>query len=145
MVRWKAKQATRKSACVGIAQCQRLWLGGEKITYGWAGDLVDAQVGWESKPALVKHDARRYLPALVQRDANAMVRWKAKQATRKSACVGIAQCQRLWLGGEQIKKHRKVECFGFARCQTVWLGGKEGTQTPPNACSGKQDRLQVQT
>ena len=92
VIRWKAKQATRKSACVGIAQCQRLWLGGEKITYGWAGDLVDAQVGWESKPALVKHDARRY-------------GWAgAKQANSQVCLLWYNATQTLWFGGKQSRQ-----------------------------------------
>ena len=42
--------------------------------------------------------------------------------TGKSACVGMAQCQRLWLGGEESRQTGKVVCFGFSAVPDGMVG-----------------------
>ena len=43
------------------------------------------------------------------------------------ACVGIARCKTLWLGGKQERQTRKLACFGVARWKRYgWAGSKAG-------------------
>ena len=112
-------------SCLGIARCKTSWFGGSK-----AGKLA-------SLPALGKRDARRGRVAMQANSRvcllshgavqDAMGVWEASKQTGKSACVGMAQCQRLWLGGEGKQANRQG--CRFARCETVLLGGQEGMQS----------------